>query len=120
MQAWIYIDIFDTQYSYKLRGPSETFTNQIFKRLFKILNENKFRIHQNKCIQNWNSKKYEYLHSFIESIKHYCAEIKEDEEENEEDEEENEEDEDEDDDEDDDDDKEENEKESDCSNIDCK
>ena len=55
MQAWIYIDIFDTQYSYRLTGQTETLTNQIFKRLFKILTEEKFRIHQDKCIQNWDS-----------------------------------------------------------------
>ena len=102
MQAWIYIDIFDTQHSYKLTGQSETFTNKIFKRLFKILNEKKFRIHQDKCIQNWNSKQNELLH---------CDEDEEEEyEEDEEDEDENEEDKD----------KKENEKESDCSNIDCK
>ena len=92
MQAWIYIDIFDTQHSYRLTGRSETFTNHIFKRLFKILNKKKFRIHQDKCIQNWNSKQNELLHS-----------DEDEEEENEEDE-----------------DKKENEKESDCSNIDCK
>ena len=103
MQAWIYIDIFDTQHSYRLTSQSETFTNQIFKRLFKILNEKKFRIHQDKCIQNWNSKKNELLHSDEENEEYSDEEKKEDEEENEEDE-----------------DKEENEKESDCSNIDCK
>ena len=29
--------------------------NQIFIRLFKILTEEKFRIHQDECIQNWDS-----------------------------------------------------------------
>ena len=61
MQAWIYIDIFDTQLSYRLTGQSETFTNQIFKRLFKILAEEKFRIHQDECIQNWDSIQNEHI-----------------------------------------------------------
>ena len=63
MQAWIYIDIFDTQHSYTLRGQSDTLTNQIFKRLFKFLTEEKFRIHQQKCIQNWDSKQTELIDS---------------------------------------------------------
>ena len=63
MQAWIYIDIFDTQCSYRLTGQSETLTNQIFKRLFKILTEEKFRIHQDKSIQNWDSKQNELINS---------------------------------------------------------
>ena len=105
MQAWIYIDIFDTQHSYRLTSQSETFTNQIFKRLFEILNEKKFRIHQDKCIQNWNSKQNELLQRDEENEEYSDEEKKEDEEENEEDNEE---------------DKEENEKKSDCSNIDCK
>ena len=61
VQAWIDIDIFDTQHSYRLASQSETFTNQIFERLFKILTEEKFRIHQHKCIQNWNSKQNELI-----------------------------------------------------------
>ena len=104
MQAWIYIDIFDTQHSYRLTSRSETFTNQIFKRLFEILNEKKFRIHQDKCIQNWNSKQNGLLQRDEEN-EEYSDEEKEDEEDNEENNEEDE---------------EENEKESDCSNIDCK
>ena len=63
MQAWIYIDIFDTQCPYKLRCQSETFTNQIFKRLFKILTEEKFSIHQDRCIKNWDSKQNELIDS---------------------------------------------------------
>ena len=63
MQAWIYIDIFDTQHFYRLTGQSETFTNQIFKRLFKILTEEKFRIQQDRCIKNWDSKQNELIDS---------------------------------------------------------
>ena len=63
VQAWIYIDIFDTQCSYKLAGQSETFTNQIFKRLFEILTKKKFRIHQDKCIQNWDPKQNKLIDS---------------------------------------------------------
>ena len=63
VQAWIYIDIFDTQCSYKLRGQSETFTNQILTRLFKFLTEEKFCIHQEKCIKNWDSKQNEFIDS---------------------------------------------------------
>ena len=63
MQAWINIDIFDTQHSYRLTGQSETLTNQIFSRLFKILTEEKFRIHQDKCIKNWDSKQNEHIDS---------------------------------------------------------
>ena len=122
MQAWIYIDIFDTQLFYRLTGQSETFTNQIFKRLFKILTEEEFRIHQQKCIQNWDSKKDELIDSDEENEDNSDEEEKEDEEEedeeeNEEDEEENEEDEEENEE---DDDNEENKNESDCSNSDCK
>ena len=100
MQAWIYIDIFDTQCSYKLLEQHEGFTNQIFKRLFTILTEDKFRIHQHKCIQNWDSKRNKLLLS--------------DDDDDEDKDKANDEDEDEDNDE------EENENETDCSNIDRK
>ena len=63
MQAWIYIDIFDTKYSYKLRGQAETLTNQISSRLFKFLTEEKFRIHQDKCIKSWDSTQNEFINS---------------------------------------------------------
>ena len=63
MKAWVYIDIFDTQHSYRLGGQSETLTNQIFKRLFKILNERKFRINQDKFIKNWDSNKIELINN---------------------------------------------------------
>ena len=77
--------------------------------MFKILTEKKFRIHQDKCIQNWNSKQNELLQRDKENEEYSDEEKKEDEEDNEEENEEDNEEE-----------KEENEKESDCSNIDCK
>ena len=55
MQAWICIDIFAAKYTYRLRGQPETFTNQIFSRLFQILTEKDFSIHQAKFIKNWDS-----------------------------------------------------------------
>ena len=103
MQAWIYIDIFDTKYFYKLLEQHEGFTNQIFKRLFTILTEDKFRIHQHKCIQNWDSKRNKLL-------------LSDDDDEDDD----NDEDEDKANDEDEDNDEEENENETDCSNIDGK
>ena len=112
VQAWIYIDIFDSQYSYRLTGQSEAFTNQIFERLFKILTEEKFSTHQDKCIKNWNSKQKKLIPRDGENENENESDEEDDDEEKIEDEEENE----------DDEDKEENEKEkeADCSNIDRK
>ena len=67
VQTWIYIDIFSTQYSYKLRGQQETFRNQILSRQFKILTEKDLRIHQIECIQDWGPIHYCYSDSDKES-----------------------------------------------------
>ena len=55
IQAWIYIDIFDTKYYYKLGCKHKGSTNQVFSRLFEVLTKSKFNIHQSECIEDWDS-----------------------------------------------------------------
>ena len=55
VQSWIFIDIFATQYSYKVKGQPEILTSQIFTRLFKFVTEEKLNIYHDKCIKCWDA-----------------------------------------------------------------
>ena len=67
VHAWIYIDIFGTEYSYKLGEQHKGSTNKVFERLFEILTKKDFHIHQSKCIKDWNLVQKHLAYSETES-----------------------------------------------------